>query len=519
MTRKLNQKAVIYCRVSTKRQAKEGNGLESQETRCREYASFRGHDVVRVFTDDMSGSLMGRPGMLAMLAYLKKNKKDNIVVIIDDISRLARGIEAHLKLRAEISNAGGLLESPSIEFGTDSDSQLVEHLLASVSQHQRQKNGEQAKNRMRARMLNGYWVFNAPIGYKYERSPNGGSVLVRVEPIASIIGEGLEGYASGRFNSQAEVKRFFESHPQFPLCRHGFLTNEQVKRIMTYPVYAGYVECKVWQVAMRKGQHQGVISFETFMKVQERLSGKSYAATRMDVHEAFPMRGFVLCGECHHPMTANFSKGRSGSYPYHVCRHRGCSKNGKSVARDKLHAAFQSMLAAMTPSPEFVRLLDKLFRKRWAEADSKAKEASATLKLEAAAFEKKIGQLMERILESESPTVIAAYERKVEELERQKLLAHEKVSRCGTVAKGYDETFRTAFEFFASPCNLWNNGGFADKRTVLKLTLNEPLVYDWNSGVRTAEFSLPFKLLGDESDREKLMAEREGFEPSMGLHP
>ncbi|MBT9161159.1 MAG: hypothetical protein DDT26_02460 [Dehalococcoidia bacterium] len=61
MTRKLNQKAVIYCRVSTKRQAKEGNGLESQETRCREYASFRGHDVVRVFTDDMSGSLMGRP--------------------------------------------------------------------------------------------------------------------------------------------------------------------------------------------------------------------------------------------------------------------------------------------------------------------------------------------------------------------------------------------------------------------------------------------------------------------------
>jgi hypothetical protein len=80
------------------------------------------------------------------------------------------------------------------------------------------------------------------------------------------------------------------------------------------------------------------------------------------------------------------------------------------------------------------------------------------------------------------------------------------VSRCGTVAKGYDETFRTAFEFLASPCNLWKNGGFEDKRTVLKLTLNDPLVYDWNSGVRTAEFSLPFKLLGNESDREKLMA-------------
>jgi site-specific DNA recombinase len=139
MSRKTNQKAVIYCRVSTKKQAREGNGLESQETRCREYAKYRGHEVVRVFSDDMSGSLLGRPGMLEMLAFLRKHRREGVVVIIDDISRLARGIEAHLKLRAEISGAGGFLESPSIEFGTDSDSQLVEHLLASVSQHQRQQ--------------------------------------------------------------------------------------------------------------------------------------------------------------------------------------------------------------------------------------------------------------------------------------------------------------------------------------------------------------------------------------------
>src|SRR5690606_29186778 len=84
MTRKKHQKAVIYCRVSTKKQAREGNGLESQETRCREYAQYRGHDVTRVFKDDMSGSLLGRPGMETMLAFLRKHRKDNIVVIIDD---------------------------------------------------------------------------------------------------------------------------------------------------------------------------------------------------------------------------------------------------------------------------------------------------------------------------------------------------------------------------------------------------------------------------------------------------
>lgn len=75
-------------------------------------------------------------------------------------------------------------------------------------------------------------------------------ILVRDEPIASIIAEGLEGYASGRFNSQAEVKRFLESHSAFPLCRHGFLTNEQVNRILTYPLYAGYASASATLVSI-----------------------------------------------------------------------------------------------------------------------------------------------------------------------------------------------------------------------------------------------------------------------------
>lgn len=141
--------AVIYCRVSSTKQTTRGDGLSSQETRCREYAKYKGYDVVRVFTDDMSGSLTARPGMKAMLAFLRQHRGTPHVVIIDDISRLARGLEAHLQLRTDIAGAGGRLESPSIEFGEASDSVLVENLLASVSQHQRQKNGEQTINRMR----------------------------------------------------------------------------------------------------------------------------------------------------------------------------------------------------------------------------------------------------------------------------------------------------------------------------------------------------------------------------------
>lgn len=103
--------------------------------------------------------------------------------------------------------AGGELESPSIEFCDDSDSRLIEHLLASVSQHQREKNKEQTRNRMRARAMNGFWVFHAPPGYRYRQAEGGGKILVRDEPSASRIKEALEGFASGRFQTQAEVIR------------------------------------------------------------------------------------------------------------------------------------------------------------------------------------------------------------------------------------------------------------------------------------------------------------------------
>jgi site-specific DNA recombinase len=67
-----------------------------------EYARFKGLRV-ETFEDSKSGALIERPGMKAMLSYLRKHRKAGVTVIIDDISRLARGMLAHLDLRDAIS--------------------------------------------------------------------------------------------------------------------------------------------------------------------------------------------------------------------------------------------------------------------------------------------------------------------------------------------------------------------------------------------------------------------------------
>ena len=110
---------LIYCRVSSVSQMIKGHGLGSQETRCREFARAKGYEVVKVFRDEaVSGGLINRPGMQAMLAYARELKKKRpgieVVILLDEISRLARSLEAHIELRSAIANAGARLESPSL---------------------------------------------------------------------------------------------------------------------------------------------------------------------------------------------------------------------------------------------------------------------------------------------------------------------------------------------------------------------------------------------------------------------
>lgn len=241
--------AVIYARVSSTKQVKQGDGLSSQLTRCRVYAEQLGHEVVEMFTDDISGRLKKRPGIEAMLVFLKKQKRQTFV-IIDDISRLARSLDTHRALRDEIRDAGGLLISPSVSFGETSDDQLVENLLASVSQHQQRKNREQTKNRMIARMMNGYWSFRAPVGYKCIRTSPHGKMLHRDEPIASLIQEVYEGYALGRFDGMAEIMRYLKAHPAWPANKRKTLTVERVMELMSRPHYAGYLHAPEWGIIM-----------------------------------------------------------------------------------------------------------------------------------------------------------------------------------------------------------------------------------------------------------------------------
>ena len=193
-----------------------------------------------------------------------------------------------------------------------------------------------------------------------------GKLLVRDEPIASILAEALEGFANGHFSSQVEVKRFLESKPEFPKSgKSGYVHPSKVKDILQRCVYAGVVEAPDWGVSMRKGHHEPLISFGTYERIQSVLNGKVYAPARKDISEDFPLRGFVLCDDCGEPMTSCWSKGRNKHYPYYLCDTPKCASKRKSVPRAQIEEGAEALLRSLQPAKQLFALARVMFADAW----------------------------------------------------------------------------------------------------------------------------------------------------------
>ncbi|MEO1324822.1 MAG: recombinase family protein, partial [Pseudomonadota bacterium] len=492
------RKAIIYCRVSTKKQSGEGSGLESQEHRCREYAAGRGYAVDAVFPDDTSGGgdFIKRPGMVALLAYLDAKPFENYVVIFDDLKRYARDTEFHLKLKREMAARNAERECLNFTFEDTPEGEFIETILAAQGELERKQNRRQVIQKMKARVEQGFSVFRAPVGYRYQKSKRGGKELVPDEPLASSVREALEGFASGRFGSQVEVKRFLEADAHFPKdLPNGEIRQQTIVRLLEQPVYAGYVQAPQWGVSLRKGNHEGLISFATMEKNIARLVGGVYAPARKDCKEDFPLRGAVSCATCRTPLTAGWCKGKYKHYPYYFCRQRGCSQKGKTIARDKLELTFRSHLSELEPPKPLVEMAAAMFRDCWEQQAAKSASATKARKQEAAKVQQHIDQLLDRIVEASSASVVQAYEKKIDELERQRLLLLEQAEKPAQSRYTFDELFELSLKFLGNPCKIWDSERLELRRIVLKLAFAGHLEYCRETGSLNSKKSLPFRVL------------------------
>ena len=89
---KISNKAVLYARVSSDRQEKEGFSIPAQIKFLKEYANDSDLRIVRQFTEAETAKKSGRTEFNNMLDFLKHNN-DVKIVLVEKTDRLYRNFK------------------------------------------------------------------------------------------------------------------------------------------------------------------------------------------------------------------------------------------------------------------------------------------------------------------------------------------------------------------------------------------------------------------------------------------
>ncbi len=101
------KKALIYIRVSSEEQV-ENYSLGTQEEICKRTARIKGLEVEEVFREEgrSAKTIVGRPELIRLLDYCRKNKKEINAIIVYRIDRLSRQTEDFLAIRRKLNEYG-----------------------------------------------------------------------------------------------------------------------------------------------------------------------------------------------------------------------------------------------------------------------------------------------------------------------------------------------------------------------------------------------------------------------------
>lgn len=312
--------AVIYARVSTKEQEKEGYSIDAQLKLLKQYANDQGFIVVQEYIDVETAKRAGRTNFTHMLSYLKKQasyKSDNRcrIILVEKTDRLYRNLKDYvildeLDLAVHLVKEGTILSADS-----RSNDKFMHGIKVLMAKNYIDNLSEETKKGMYEKAAQGIYPSKAPIGYiNVEKN---GSKRIEPDPdMAPLVIKLFELYATGRYSLKSITVKAYEEGVVYKSSR-AKIGRSQIHHILKNSIYYGDFE---WGGKQFRGTHQPLICKELWDNVQDTLMGKSSCKIQPKKH-SWAFQGLLKCGHCGCAMTAEIKKGK---YIYYHCTgHKG----------------------------------------------------------------------------------------------------------------------------------------------------------------------------------------------------
>ncbi len=523
------EKAVIYTRVSSKSQMTDGNGLQSQQKLCEEWADNNNVEVVKVFSDGAKKwkyeEIVNRDwlsNMIDFLANANKNYTTIHFVLIDDMDRIIRDTQWRWEIKADIEKKWwAKIYSLKQNIEDSPEGKLVQNIVMATKQHQRESNARQVKDKQRARMLNGYRPLNAPAWYIHKPTRDQGKVLIQDEN-APIIQEALLLFADDTLNSQSDILTFLIS--KWYRTRRGnqpdldfiadLLTRERLLK------YAWFIHYEPRDVSMVKGQHEKLFGIEIVAKILERLSPKPYyqKSSQSEIWQQLPLRWFLYDADSliKYSGWPSTGKNKKNIFIYYSCRIP--KENGKSktinIANTKIHKEFEIYLQQFKIDEVSFVLLEEIMKTIWKKKSAVITALSDDLQDRIKEIENDIKKVMQLIRKTQSDKMIENYENEIITLEDEKAEILVKIGgKKNEDTIDIDELISNTKAILRNPSFIRELWDIQLQKLLLWVLFNGKIYYSKDLGFQTPEIPLIYTIKKELSEDNSVLVDLRGVEP------
>lgn len=208
--------AVIYARVSTKEQEKEGFSIDAQLKLLRDYAATNGFDVLQEYVDVETAKQIGCTNFTAMVGFFKKLKKskltkdDRCVILVEKTDRLYRNFKDMVTLSEVDPEIHFVKEHTVISNDSHSHVKLMHDIKVVLAKNFIDNLSEETRKGMQEKAEQGLYPARVPLGYRNVTGSNGKRTM-ELDPTRALLVQCLfEWYATGRYSIKEITEKMYE---------------------------------------------------------------------------------------------------------------------------------------------------------------------------------------------------------------------------------------------------------------------------------------------------------------------
>src|ERR1700738_1300483 len=200
------RQAVVYARVSSKEQEKEGFSIPAQLKLLKEHAAANGLAVAQQYVDVETAKQTGRAAFGEMVGYLKSHPSVR-VMLVEKTDRLYRtlkdwGTVDELNVEMHFPKEGVVLSRES-----RSSEKFMHGIKVLMAKNYIDNLSEEARKGMQEKAEQGIWPTKTPLGYRNIIGPDGKKIIAVDPAVAPIVAKLFDWYASGGISLKEAAKR------------------------------------------------------------------------------------------------------------------------------------------------------------------------------------------------------------------------------------------------------------------------------------------------------------------------